>query len=98
MVKDKSTGETRVYGTVDELPPKVRALYERALAEGDGTIAVERSSTIHDLDDLPADIRRAVARGEIPVQHQWTITDPDGVTRTYDRIEDVPEAYRRLLE
>jgi hypothetical protein len=53
------------YHSLDELPPELRALYDQAIASGKGDVTVRRfvinGRKIGGMDDMPADLRDALA-------------------------------------
>jgi hypothetical protein len=53
------------YHSLDELPPEVRALYDKAMASGKKEVTVKRvvinGQEVAGMDDMPADVRDALA-------------------------------------
>jgi hypothetical protein len=56
----------------------------------------------HSVDEMPAEYREKFRQtmAQAPVRHQSliTLTGKDGVTRTYNSLEEVPPEMRKLIE
>ena len=65
-IKTRITVNGKEYASVDELPPELRAAYEKAISQGNLTTRVERAATkitfngreFDSIDQMPDDIRR----------------------------------------
>lgn len=70
-VQDPKTGEVRVYGSLEEVPPEIRAQIEQAMQQADRTtpttkITVTDSSgttrTYNSVEEMPEDLRKLYER------------------------------------
>jgi hypothetical protein len=81
-IHDATTGKTKVYHSIEEVPEKYRELMNRAKA-GEH---VERNKQI------------TIAGGHVNRSEQIVFVGPDGVRHTYKTMNEVPESVRKLIE
>jgi glutaredoxin len=64
-VKRTVTVNGKQFQSLDELPPDIRALYDKAIASGKEHVTVRRivinGQEVGGVDDLPADVRAALS-------------------------------------
>ena len=64
-VKRKITVNGKEYHSLEELPPDIRAMYDKAMASGKKDVTVRRvvinGQEVGSMEDVPADVRAALA-------------------------------------
>lgn len=79
---------SKTYGSLEEMPPELREMVERArLAPGEESRVV-----------LGATARRTFGRGASGTTNQFRIEDQEGNVRTYDSLDEMPPEDRASFE